>query len=241
MKTYLWPHLVRARFAQIALLLLAFVLVPPGRALADDCGGALSGSTGNVVGSIAGAVGGGLLGSQFGGGAGKGLITGLGGRQAEGGCNARRPAAAQAAAGRACRYVSNPATIDGQTQQLVGVACLDPDGVWRTATDPGANQAANTDLVLRAQQRLHDQGYYVRNNIDGRWGPGTSTAVRNFQQANGVAPTGQLDAPTQTALGVGPVALADLGQPAQQAAPTAQAAPPPPATTPVSTDSSIYK
>lgn len=248
MNTFSWRHL-----AKLALLLLAVVLVHPERASAEDCGGPLSDSTGNVVGSIAGAVGGGLLGSQFGGGAGKGVITGLGvvggalaggyvGRQAEG-CNTRRPAAAQAAAARACRYVSTPATINGQTQQVVGVACLDPDGVWRTATDPAANQAANTDLVLRAQQRLHDQGFYVRNNIDGRWGPGTSTAVRNFQQANGVAPTGQLDPATQAALGLQPVSLAELSQGAQPAPanPTAQAAPPPPATTPVSTNASIYK
>jgi surface antigen len=204
-----------------------------------------------------GAATGGLLGSQFGGGAGKGVMTGLGvvggalaggyvGRSAEGCNRPRQRAAAPGAAGgpRTCRSVSTQAVIDGQNQPVEGVACLDPDGVWRTATGPAAERAAEDDLVLRAQQRLHDQGFYVRNNIDGRWGPATSSALRNFQQANGIASTGQLDAPTRTALDLAPVPLTDLAaqSTAAQSTPPAQTGAEQPATTPVSTDpSSIYK
>jgi len=250
MKILTRPHRGLGHLAITALMLLGLALFQPNRAQAQDCGGPLSSSKGNIIGSVAGAAGGGLLGSQFGGGAGKGLMTGLGvvggalaggyvGRQAEGCDRPRQRPAAQVAAARTCRAVSTQATIDGQQQPVEGVACLDPDGVWRTATDPAAGQAAQRDLVLRAQQRLHDQGFYVRNNIDGRWGPATSGALRNFQQANGIAPSGQIDAPTRTALGLDPVPLTDL---AAQNNPSAPAGAEPPATTPVAADqSAIYK
>jgi len=252
MKIIPWPCNGHGRFA-LSALMLGLALFQADPASAQDCGGPLSGSTGNVVGSVAGAVGGGLLGSQFGGGAGKGLITGLGvvggalaggyvGRQAEGCNRPRQRAGYQAAAGRTCQAVSTPATIDGQQQQVEGVACLNPDGVWRTATDPGAQQAAQVDLVLRTQQRLHDQGFYVRNNIDGRWGPATSRALGNFQRANNLARSGQIDGPTRTALGLDPVPLAQLTAQNRQPPEPAQAGAVPPATTPVAADqSSIYK
>ena len=244
------PHGGLGRLAIAALTLLGLALFQPNRAAAEDCGGPLSASKGNIIGSVAGAAGGGLLGSQFGGGAGKGVMTGLGvvggalaggyvGRQAEGCDRPRQRPANQAAAVRTCRSVSTQAMIDGQQQPVEGVACLDQDGVWRTASGPAAERAAQGDLVLRTQQHLHDQGFYVRNNIDGRWGPATSAALRNFQQANGIAPSGQIDAPTRTALGLDPVPLTDL---------TAQNNPPAPAraaqptTTPAAANqSSIYK
>lgn len=264
MKIHTGRHIRRGCLAITALMLLGLALFQPSRARAEDCGGPLSTSSGNIIGSVAGAATGGLLGSQFGGGAGKGVMTGLGvvggalaggyvGRSAEG-CNHPRqqPAAqgANQAAGagggpRTCRSVSTQAVIDGRDQPVEGVACLDPDGAWRIASGPAAEQAARVDLVLRTQQRLHEQGFYVRDNIDGRWGPATSAALRNYQQANGIAATGQLDAPTRTALGLSPVPLTDL---AAQGSPPGQAATAPqPATTPVSTapsstaPSSIYK
>jgi uncharacterized protein YcfJ len=239
------------RLAVAALMLLGVALFLPNRASAEDCGGPLSASKGNIIGSIAGAAGGGLLGNQFGGGAGKGVMTGLGvvggalaggyvGRQAEGCDRPRQRPANQAAAARTCRTVSTQATIDGQQQPVEGVACLDQDGVWRITSDPAAGQAAQRDIVLRAQQRLHDQGFYVRNNIDGRWGPATSAALRNFQQANNLAPSGQIDAPTRTALGLDPVPLTDLS--AQNSPPAPAGAAQPATTVPAAADqSSIYK
>ena len=249
MKSLIWSHIGCGRLAMTAMLLAAAFLLNPGQASAGSCGDPLSGSTGNIVGSTAGAVGGGLIGSQFGGGAGKGLLTGLGvvggalaggyvGRQVEG-CN-HRHTAKQAAAGsgsRTCRFVTGQATptqattgqptTQGQAQQDEQVACLEQDGVWRTDASQAAEQAAETDLVLRAQQRLHDDGFYVRNNVDGRWGPATSAAMRNFQRTNGLASTGQLDDQTRTAMGLDPVPLADLTQtnPPDQSSPPEQGGP----------------
>jgi surface antigen len=139
--------------------------------------------------------------------------------------SARSAAPAQAAAEpRTCRAVLTQAVIDGREQQMEGIACLDPDGVWRTASGPAAEQAALGDLVLRTQQQLRDKGFYVRDNIDGKWGPATSNALRNFQRANGLAASGQLDPATRTALNLDPAPLAEAplarsGEPAQATQP----------------------
>ena len=255
------PRLARGRLAVTALALLGGLLVHADRALAQGCGGPLSTSKGNIIGSVGGAAAGGLIGNQFGGGAGKGLMTGLGvvggalaggyvGRSVEG-CDhppqrtatqgaGRAPRGSAAAPGavaenRTCRSVISQAVIDGREQQVEGVACLDPDGVWRTASGPAAEQAASYDLVLRTQQRLRDQGFYVRNNVDGQWGPATSTALRNFQRANGMASTGQLDVPTRTALGLDPAPLAQPTAQGDQPAQPAQAVANQPAATPAAT------
>ena len=36
---------------------------------------------------------------------------------------------------------------------------------------PGETGTLSTDTVLKVQQRLHDHGFRVRDNIDGQWGP----------------------------------------------------------------------
>jgi surface antigen len=141
---------------------------------------------------------------------------------------AAAPVRAPANEPRTCRAVLSQAVIDGREQPVEGIVCLDADGIWRAASGPAVERAAEADFVLRVQQRLREQGFYVRNNIDGQWGPATSSAVRNFQRANGMAPTGQIDARTRTALGLDPTPLAAAnggGEPV-----TAGAAPPMPAT-----------
>ena len=50
-------------------------------------------------------------------------------------------------------------------------------------------------------QILVQKGYDV-GAVDGRWGPNTETALRQFQEANRLAPTGKLDQQTLSALGV---------------------------------------
>jgi surface antigen len=250
MKNRPWPYIARGRLAITAFTLFGAFLLHPDLASAQGCGGGpLSTSKGNLIGSAVGGAAGGLIGNQFGSGAGKGVMTGLGvvggalaggyaGRSMEGCGHAaqrtapqsashasRRAAAAPARAAserRTCRSVISQAVIDGREQQVEGVACLDADGVWRTASGPAAEQAAAADLVLRAQQRLREQGFYVRDNVDGRWGPATDSALRSFQRANGMASTGQLDVPTRTALGLDAAPLAEpgaqSGQPVQAGA-----------------------
>ncbi len=119
--------------------------------------------------------------------------------------------------GEACRKYVADAVINGQRQQTEGTACQQPDGNWtpvaanavRAAPPPppparrpaeSAASAVSSDTIFKVQQRLHDLGFYVRDNIDGRWGANTSAAVRNFQRAKGLKATGQLSPETLTAL-----------------------------------------
>jgi surface antigen len=119
--------------------------------------------------------------------------------------------------GEPCREYVTDAVIDGQRQRIRHTACQQPTGTWvpvaadqvraiapasPRANAPQAPQALSSDMVFKVQQRLHDLGYYVRDNIDGQWGSQTSSAVRNFQRAKGLDPTGQLNSATMTALDI---------------------------------------
>jgi surface antigen len=132
----------------------------------------------------------------------------------------------QGSGGQPCRNFTTQAVIGGQTQQVAGTACRQPDGSWRTMKS-GAAAATSPDTVFKVQQKLHDQGFYVRDNIDGRWGPKTSVAVQNYQRANNLQPSGQLDPPTLAVLDLGPSA-----QPAQPMPPVAQSTAPNPPSVP---------
>ena len=124
----------------------------------------------------------------------------------------------QTARGQTCRDFISTAMIDGREQQVEGTACRQPDGSWKTVSDANAGPAViSTDTILRVQQRLHQEGFYVTNNIDGKWGPKSAEALRNFQRVKGLPATGEIDQPTLVAL--------DLAQPAP--APVAQVAPAP--------------
>jgi endonuclease/exonuclease/phosphatase (EEP) superfamily protein YafD len=60
--------------------------------------------------------------------------------------------------------------------------------------------SAGDSTVRKAQAALNDQGFGLA--VDGRFGPNTQSAVRSFQEKNGLAATGTLDSPTLGALGV---------------------------------------
>lgn len=75
------------------------------------------------------------------------------------------------------------------------------------ANDHASNTASqgmaseSTPMVRDAQQALNDRGYSV-GPVDGIYGPSTEQAVRDFQRAQGLDQTGQLDARTLAALNV---------------------------------------
>ena len=112
--------------------------------------------------------------------------------------------------GEKCRTFITDAVVHGQPTKTQSTACRQPDGAWipvstRTLEPlkprPLQNGGAlSDDTVFKVQQRLHDLGFYVRDNIDGQWGPNTASAVKNFQRSKGMSPTGQLDLQTLTAL-----------------------------------------
>lgn len=86
----------------------------------------------------------------------------------------------------------------------------------QTPMDPGASatssqsagmgqdmQAMRNDpqTVRQIQQKLQDEGYRV-GAIDGIWGPKTSSALKEFQQAQGLDADGTLSQSTISALGI---------------------------------------
>jgi surface antigen len=116
-----------------------------------------------------------------------------------------------------CREYVTDAVITGQRQQVKHIACERADGSWvpvaanqvravapapANAPQAPAPQAISSDMVFKVQQRLRALGFYVRDNIDGQWGPNTSAAVRNFQRSKGLNASGQLDSTTLAALDV---------------------------------------
>ncbi|HEX7043100.1 MAG TPA: peptidoglycan-binding protein [Burkholderiales bacterium] len=79
----------------------------------------------------------------------------------------------------------------------------------------GMPSSQNQEVVRQVQQSLNDQGFNA-GPVDGKWGPKTQSAVKNFQQAKGLQPTGQLDQETLAELdieGQGGVIRGEAGQP----------------------------
>ena len=69
-------------------------------------------------------------------------------------------------------------------------------------TNTSTSSRGGDSTVRKAQAALNDQGYNA-GAVDGRFGPSTESAIRNFQAKNGLSETGTLDSPTLKALGVG--------------------------------------
>ena len=93
----------------------------------------------------------------------------------------------------------------------------------------GLTQGAQGDAVRQLQQRLIDIGIPVNGGADGVFGPGTTTAVKEFQGRQGYSKTGVVNAATVVALGAATTA----------ATPAAPAPAPAPATTPATNPSSM--
>lgn len=95
------------------------------------------------------------------------------------------------------------AVVGGPVGALVGAGIggyvghegTDANGRLSTSTS-----RAGDGTVKKAQTALNDKGYSL--TIDGRYGPNTQNAVRDFQEKNGLTATGTLDDSTLAALGV---------------------------------------
>jgi len=64
-----------------------------------------------------------------------------------------------------------------------------------------ASEEHNPQVVRSVQEALKQKGYDV-GTIDGQLGPNTQGALRQFQQAQGISQSGNLDQQTLSALGV---------------------------------------
>lgn len=70
----------------------------------------------------------------------------------------------------------------------------------KAQTKAAKSKAAPSKLIMAAQQALNGSGANLK--VDGRMGKQTREALRKFQTANRIKPTGQLDKATRAKLGV---------------------------------------
>lgn len=89
-------------------------------------------------------------------------------------------------------------------------------GTPSSASQGGSASSEQNDpaLVRSAQQALKQKGFDA-GAVDGRIGPTTESALRNFQQAQGLPQSGNLDPQTLAALGVDQNQSSTSGQGAQ--------------------------
>jgi peptidoglycan hydrolase-like protein with peptidoglycan-binding domain len=74
---------------------------------------------------------------------------------------------------------------------------------YSTSTSQGSLSSQGDNATIgQLQQALNDKGYNV-GTVDGQMGPKTRSALKKFQQAQGLQPSGQIDSQTVAALSIG--------------------------------------
>lgn len=98
-------------------------------------------------------------------------------------------------------------TTSGAYGSSRGVESQGDQGLSGQGAVPGQSgisqggQEGSAGQIRQVQQKLATMGYNP-GNLDGELDAQTMEAIRNFQQAQGIQPTGQLDVQTLSALGV---------------------------------------
>ena len=131
--------------------------------------------------------------------------------------HARRLAISVVCAGALAMAGTSTLAVAHGTRPAESVAAVSVVGLREGDTGP---------TVLAVQQKLIGFGYFVAGGADGHFGPGTTAALRVFQQQNGLNPTGVVTENTARYLGLsGGVAAGTAPSAATTAAPAALAAP----------------
>ncbi len=87
----------------------------------------------------------------------------------------------------------------------------------------GGAQSLSSDQIREMQQALKDKGHDV-GAVDGKWGPKTQNALKEYQQAQGMTASGEPDSQTLSSLGVSGSAVGAPGA-GEQPSPEAGGAP----------------
>lgn len=95
--------------------------------------------------------------------------------------------------GASSSQAGTPPDRTGVSSSQAGMSSSQPAGTAAAPSDPA--------LVRSVQQALKDKGHDA-GAIDGQMGPSTESALRSFQQAQGLPPSGTLDQQTLSALNV---------------------------------------
>src|SRR4051812_27436539 len=87
---------------------------------------------------------------------------------------------------------SSGAVAASQMPNNPPLAAAPPPPPPATAQAPRGMAPNAVPSIAQVQQGLQQLGYY-RGRVDGRWGPGTRTAMAQFQRSQGLPATGQGD------------------------------------------------
>ena len=109
------------------------------------------------------------------------------------------PAFAQATADSPKSDTTKTDTTKTDSMKADGAKADKKPGAMRGARKGGA--AMGDEQVKAAQQALKDKGHDP-GTVDGRMGPKTQAALRDFQKAQGIEASGRLDTKTTQALGM---------------------------------------
>src|SRR4051812_4854940 len=71
-----------------------------------------------------------------------------------------------------------------------------------SSSGQSASAAMDDESIRHAQEQLSSKGFYT-SKVDGKVGPKTRSAIRQFQEQHDLPPTGQLDQQTMSALEAG--------------------------------------
>ena len=85
-----------------------------------------------------------------------------------------------------------------------------------TSAQPQAQAGQSPEMVKQAQEKLSAAGHEA-GPADGKMGPQTQAALKEFQESKGLEASGQLDQKTIAALGVSESGGASTGSSAPQA------------------------
>lgn len=105
------------------------------------------------------------------------------------------------------------AILSAAAAVLFAPAAFGQQGSEGQMSDPGMQQSQSQqqqksesammspDTIKQVQQALNEKGFQA-GPVDGKWGSKTESAVKNFQQDQGMQASGSLDQQTLAALGV---------------------------------------
>lgn len=87
--------------------------------------------------------------------------------------------------------------------------------VQQQQTEQKSSDLQSRETAREVQQALNNQGYSA-GPADGKWGSKSTQALKKFQQAKGMEPTGQISEEVLLALGIAPAEGAGAGAGGQQ-------------------------
>jgi peptidoglycan hydrolase-like protein with peptidoglycan-binding domain len=96
---------------------------------------------------------------------------------------------------------SSSGTMKSETGTKSDTGMKASDSGMKSSAAKGGMAMAGDERVKAAQQALKDKGHDP-GDVDGKMGPKTQAALRDFQKAQGLQASGRLDAKTVQALGI---------------------------------------